>query len=138
MKQKLFWLKLIGIVLLLHVVLILLSIIEVAIFSYLITPGKDTAFYSAHAKVSAPWIAAIFGSLFIFLLVKRFIKKFRADHLKYAVALPVTYIITDFLILLVSSGVDLKTQMFQFIIANGVKLIAALIAYKIYAPQKNN
>ena len=75
MKQKLFWLKLIGIVLLLHVVLILLSIIEVAIFSYLITPGKDTAFYSAHAKVSAPWIAAIFGSLFIFLLVKRFIKK---------------------------------------------------------------
>jgi len=132
MKQNKFWLKLIGVAFLLHIVLILISILEVAIYSYLIVPGKGKEFYSAHATVSAPWISAIFGSLFIFLLVKRFIKRFSQQQLTYAIWLPVIYIAIDFILFLVSEY-ELKDLGSQFALATGAKIIAVLLAYFIYS-----
>jgi hypothetical protein len=131
MKQKFFWLKLIGAAFLLHVALIVLSIIEVAVYSYLINPGHDTKFYSEHAKQSGPWISTIFGPLLIFFLVKRFISRFSSRQLTYALALPIIYTILDYLIFAVS-GAGADAFAFQFIISHIIKISAGLLAYFVY------
>lgn len=135
-EQKYFWLKLIGMALALHIILILILILEVAVYSYLINPGKDEIFYTAHAEITGPWISGIFGALFMFLLVKRYIRKFSANILLYAIALPVVYMIIDQLIL-VSAGVNLIGHFMVFIIANGVKVLGSLAAYFIYKPKSD-
>ena len=133
MKQSKFWLKLIGVALLLHIVLILFSILEVAIYSYLIVPGKTEVFYKSHAEISGPWISGIFGSLFIFLLVRRFIKQNKGPFLTYTIALPFIYIIIDMLMLL-AFQINWKEHLPVFLLANGAKIICSLIAY--YTSQK--
>lgn len=135
-EQKHFWLKLVGIALLLHVILIMISILEVAVYSYLINPGKDEAFYIMHAQTTGPWISGIFGTLFMFLLVKRYIKKFSANVLLYAIALPVVYLAIDQLIFILA-GVNIMEHIMVSIIANGVKVVGALAAYFIYKPKYN-
>lgn len=134
MKQNTFWLKLIGFAFLLHIVLILLSILEVAIYSWLIVPGKEEAFYKSHAEVSGPWISGIFGSLFIFLLVRRYIKQNMGRYLTYTIALPFIYILIDILMLL-SFQINWNEHLPVFVIANGAKIISSLIAYYIYKPK---
>jgi hypothetical protein len=128
MRQKYFWLKLVGTAFLLHVILILLSIIEVAIYSYLINPGHEDAFYRAHATESGPWISGIVGSLLMFFLTGRFTKIFSLRQLTYAIGLPVTYIIIDILIVL-PFGIDWTEHLPVFLSANGAKIIASLVAY---------
>jgi len=135
MKQKNFWLKLIGVALILHVALIVLSIIEVAFYSYIVNPGHDRGFYSEHAKQSGPWVSAIFGSLFMLLLFRRFVKRFSQQRLTYAIGLLVVYIAIDFVLLLVS-GYEFKDMNFQFVLAKAVKVIAVLLAYFIYSADK--
>ena len=136
MKQNKFWLKLIGVAFLLHIVLILLSILEVAIYSYLIVPGKDEAFYKSHAENSGPWISGIFGSLFIFLIVRRFIKKNNGHSLTYTIALPFIYIIMD-IVMLLPFQINWWEHLPVFVIANGAKIISSLLAYYIYKPKAN-
>ena len=136
MKQNKFWLKLIGVAFLLHIVLILLSILEVAIYSWLIVPEKNEAFYKSHAEISGPWISGIFGSLFIFLIVRRFIKKNNGHCLTYTIAFPFIYIIMDLLMLL-PFQINWKEHLPVFVVANGAKMISSLIAYYIYKPKAN-
>lgn len=135
MKQKFFWLKLFGVVLLLHVVLVLMSIVEVAIYSYLINPGHEKEFYSKHAEQSGPWISAIFGTLLIFFLVKRFIRRFSHQHLPYALALPIIYTISDSLFF-IASGAGTQVFTFQFIMSHAIKIGAGLLAYSVYSKNK--
>ncbi|OSZ78671.1 hypothetical protein CAP35_10600 [Chitinophagaceae bacterium IBVUCB1] len=131
MKQKYFWLKLVGTAMLLHVLLILLSIIEVVIYSFLINPGHDDVFYEAHATRSAPWVSYIFGSLFVFLFVKRFVQRFNQQQLLYALALPIVYTIIDYIIISIAMD-DTESWVTQFFIGSGLKILAGLIAYFIY------
>ena len=136
MKQNKFWLKLIGVALLLHIVLIFLSILEVAIYSWVIVPGKNEAFYKSHAENSGPWISGIFGSLFIFLIVRRFTKKNNSRNLTYAIAFPFIYIILDMLMLL-AFQINWKEHLPMFLIANGAKIFSSLMAYYIYKTKAN-
>ena len=133
-EQKHFWLKLIGMALLVHIMLIAISIFEVFIYSYLINPGQSQELYNTHAQITGPWISGIFGSVFMFLLVKRYIKKFGANLFLYSIALPVVYIVTDVMILILA-GANVFDHPVQLISANGVKVIAALAAYYIYKPK---
>src|SRR5689334_24472857 len=126
MKQNKFWLKLLGVAFLLHIVLIIISILEVAIYSYLIVPGKDEAFYESHAQISGPWISGIFGSLFIFLIVKRFISRSNGRYLTYTIALPLTYIIMDVLMLL-PFQINWHEHLPVFLIANGAKIVSSFL-----------
>lgn len=137
MKQNKFWLKLIGVAFLLHIVLIIISILEVAIYSYLIVPGKDEAFYQAHAQISGPWISGIFGSLFIFLIVRRFIKKNNGHYLRYTMALPFTYILMDIIILLLFQ-INWNEHLPVFLSANGAKIISSFLSYYTYKRTINN
>ena len=132
MRQKNFWLKLIGAAILLHIVLILISILEVAIYSYLIAPGKDEEFYNTHATISGPWISAIFGSLFMFLLVKRFTKRFSQQQLTYVVWLPIIYIVIDLIFFFVA-GYEFKDFVYPFVLATIPKIVAVLLAYFLYS-----
>ena len=131
MKQKKFWLKLIGTALLLHIILILISILEVTIYSYLIVPGKEKEFYEAHAAVAGPWVSAIFGSLLMFFAVKRFLKRFSQQQLTYAIWLPVIYIEID-LILIFAAGYELKDFLYQSVLATVPKIFAVTLAYFLY------
>ena len=131
MRQKNFWLKLFGVTILLHILLILISILEVAIYSYLIAPGKDKEFYNTHATISGPWVSAIFGSLFMFLLVKRFLKRFSVQQLTYAIWLPTIYIVIDLIFFFVS-GYELKDFAYPFVLATIPKVVAVLLAYVLY------
>jgi hypothetical protein len=132
MKQKQFWLKILGTAILLHIVLILLSILEVIIYSYLINPGHNKEIYEAHATQSGPWISYIFGSLFVFLIVKRYINRFKKQQLLYALALPIIYSVIDYIIFSLSTP-DVSVFVTQFIIGKAVKILAGIIAYFIYS-----
>ena len=131
MSKSKFWLKLIGVAILLHIILIALSILEVAIYSWLIAPNKDEAFYKAHAQISGPWISGICGSLIIFLLVRNFIKKNKDRHLTYTIALPLTYIALDILMLL-PFNINWAEHLPIFLVANGAKVAASFLSYFIY------
>lgn len=131
MKQNRFWLKLIGSVIVLHLILIVLSIIEVMIYSYIINPGKDSAYYEAHASASGPWISAIFGSLLMFYLVRRFVKRFTQRQLTYAVGLLTIYILID-LMLVLAAGYKIQDFASSFVLAALPKIAAILLAYFLY------
>jgi len=131
MRKNKFWLKLIGAAILLHIVLIALSILEVAIYSYLVAPDKDEAFYKAHATISGPWISGICGSLIIFLLVRNFIKKNNDRHLTYTIALPLIYIAMDILMLL-PLNINWTEHLPILLMANGAKIAASFLSYFIY------
>jgi low temperature requirement protein LtrA len=135
MTQKKFWLKLIGVALLVHIILIVLSIVEVAIYSYLINPGKDDAFYTQHANISGPWVSGIGGSIVMFFLVSRYVKRFSDRHLTYALMLPVIYVVTD-IIILMAFNVNLADHLTTTVLANGAKLVGALGAYYLYRPSR--
>lgn len=131
MNKNKFWLKLIGFAILLHIILIVLSILEVAIYSYLFAPNKDEAFYNAHAEISGPWVSGICGSLIIFLLVRNFIKKNNVRHLTYTIAFPLTYIALDILMLL-PFNINWTEHFPIFLMANGAKIAASFLSYFIY------
>lgn len=135
MKQKYFWRKLIGTVILLHVTLITLSIVEVTVYSYVINPNHDKEFYEKHAEQFAPWISYIFGTLFIFLLVRRFLKRFDHQQGLYACVLPLTYTVIDFVLILMMVP---NSNLFepQFLIGATLKFSAAMLAYYFYRTRK--
>jgi hypothetical protein len=128
MKQKYFWLKLMGVAFLLHIILIAISIVEVAVYSYLVAPDKDEAFYEAHAQVSGPWVSGICGSVLIFLFVRNFIKKNNHRHLTYTIALPSAYMALDILMLL-PFNINWAEHLPVFLMANGPKIAASFIGY---------
>ena len=61
-------LKLIGLAILTMITLVVISFLEVAVYSYLINPRQDQSIYEAHANLSAPYISGIFGFIVFFSL----------------------------------------------------------------------
>ena len=130
--KKYRYLKLAGLVLLTMVVLMILSFIEVAIYSYLVNPGHDAAFYDAHAMASAPWISGIFGFIIFFFVVRYWARK-NYDSLKLCLLFFLTYLIIDFIIV-TAFAVSWKDYLLVFVIANGAKLLGGLAGHYSYKP----
>lgn len=97
----------------------------------MIESGKEEAFYESHAGVSGPWVSGIFGSLFIFFIVRRYIKKNYGQPLTYAIAFPLVYIIWDVIILL-PFNINWLEHLPVLLMANGVKVAASLLSFYIY------
>jgi hypothetical protein len=133
MKQTKFWLQLAALALLLHIVLIILSILEVTIYSYLIVPGRDQASYQRHAQASGPWISGIFGFVLVFMMVSWFIRKHTGRDLQFAIALPLVYIIMDVLILL-PFEINWNEHLPVLLVANAAKLAGSLLSYRVFKP----
>jgi hypothetical protein len=136
MKNR-FWLKLTGLALLLHIVLIIISVLEVVIYSYLIMPGKNEAFYEEHAQITGPWVSGIFGFILVFLIVRWFIKKNTGRYLLFAIAFPLVYILLDVLILL-PFNINWMEHLPVLLTANGAKLAGSLLSYMIYKGDQIN
>ncbi len=103
-NSKMPWLKIIvwgaiGI----HLILIILSIIEVAVYSLIINPGKEESFYNEHAQTTAPYVSIIFGIIIFYSVAKSISKNKLQVWKKIGVWLALVYIITDLGILYFSN-----------------------------------
>lgn len=127
--KKFTLLKLFGLVILTMALLVLISFIEVAIYSYLINPGHTESFYEAHANVTAPYVSGIFGFIVFFLVVRYWKKKQYPDVLKLAVLYPLIYIIID-VIIITAAGVKWSDFFVIFAVANAAKIAGSFAGYK--------
>lgn len=59
--------QLLGATLLVLIINVALSVLWVAVYSYLIEPGHDAAFYEAYAQRSAPYSSIIVGMPLVYL-----------------------------------------------------------------------
>ena len=123
----LFALRIFGTALLIMAISVLLSVVEVFIYS-LFVPNKPSSFYDAHALQSAPWVSGIAGGLLMFAFTRHYIRKKASQHLLYALSLPTVYVLIDISILLAMQA-DLNGNYHIYIMANLAKYAGALIAY---------
>lgn len=126
--KKFVILKLIGLALLTMVVLVTISIFEVAVYSYLINPGQDQPVYEAHANVTAPYVSGICGFI-IFFLVARFWKRRGYENaFQLAMLFPLVYILVDVAVL-VAASVDWSEFILVFVVANAAKWLGSYLGY---------
>lgn len=125
-------LKLIGLSILTMLVLVLISILEVAVYSYLINPEQDIPVYDAHAELTAPYISGIFGFIIFFLVARYWKKKGYPNALRLAVLYPLVYILLD-IILITAAGVKWSEFLVIFLLANGAKFLGSYAGYRVYS-----
>lgn len=119
------WLKIFVWAILIHITLIVLSVLEVFIYS-LFKPNQEDSFYTEHAELTGPYISIFFG-FFIFYFVARYLSKdFTRNKIVFALSLPIIYTIIDFLIVHYS-GVDWNNHMIIFTISFFVKVLASFL-----------
>lgn len=123
-------LKLIGLAILTMITLVVISFIEVAIYSYLINPGQAQSVYEAHANVSAPYISGIFGFIVFFFIVRYWKKKKYPDVFKLAILLPLIYVLLD-IIIITAAGVKWSDFILIFALANTAKFLGSYLGYKL-------
>ncbi len=126
-KPTKFWLKLTGIAIAVHVVLIILSVAEVTLYSTAVRSGENQEFYQHHAELTGPYISAVFGFILFFLIVRKLVKN-NMDR-KYSVlfGLFVIYMVID-IIILMFFGVDWSSYWTVLLWANGAKLLGGYLA----------
>jgi hypothetical protein len=120
------WWKVAGAVVLTHIILIALSILETAIYSYLINPGQPLEVYQRHANESGPWISTIFGFTLIYFFVYKLNKGKTVNPFIIGIVLPLAYVVTD-MVLLVAMGFDSSMLPVQLGYSS-VKIAAGVIA----------
>jgi hypothetical protein len=122
--------KLIGLAILTMIILVSISILEVAVYSHLINPGQEITVYETHASQSAPYVSGIFGFI-IFFLVARFWNQKKYDNIASLVLLfPLTYVLID-IIVLVLADVKWADFLVIFLIANSAKFLGCFLGYKL-------
>ena len=122
-------LKLIGLAILTMITLVIISFIEVAVYSYLINPGQEQSVYEAHANFSAPYISGIFGFIVFFLVARYWKKKEYPNVLKLAILYPLIYVLLD-IIIITAAGVKWSDFFLIFAIANTAKFLGSFLGYK--------
>jgi hypothetical protein len=122
--KKFVLLKLLGLTVLTMVLLVALSFLEVAVYSYLIHPNQDPSVYDAHANHSAPYISGIFGFV-LFFLVARYWKKHYVNALKLSLLFPLVYVCFD-VALITAAGVHWPDFITIFFLANSAKFLGSV------------
>lgn len=122
-------LKLIGLAILTMITLVIISFIEVAVYSYLINPGQEQSVYEAHANFSAPYISGIFGFIVFFLVARYWKKKEYPNVLKLAILYLLIYVLLD-IIIITAAGVKWSDFFLIFAIANTAKFLGSFLGYK--------
>ena len=123
-------LKLIGLAVLAMITLIILSILEVTLYSYVVNPGQDISVYDAHAQVTAPYVSGICGFIIFFLVARFWKKRGNENAFKLTLLFPATYVLLDILVLLIA-GVEWSGFILTFILANGAKFYGSYLGYKL-------
>ena len=124
-------LKLIGLSILTMITLVIISILEVTVYSYVINPGQEVSVYDAHAEFSAPFISGIFGFIVFFLITRYWKKKEYQDLFKLVILFPLTYVLLDIVILLLAGTGQWSDFILIFILANAAKFLGGYLGYKL-------
>jgi len=120
------WLKIVGWAMLIHVILIALSILEVAVYAMLINPGQEEIYYEAHAEISAPYISIFFG-IPLFNFVARLLAKNKpGKELAIGLGLPNAYIVMD-IIMLLAAEVNLAEHYVVLAVSFTSKILASYV-----------
>lgn len=122
--------KLIGLAMLTMITLVIISFLEVAVYSYLINPGQVESVYEAHANSTAPYISGIFGFIIFFLVTRYWRKKEYTNIIKLSILFPISYVFLDIAIL-TAAGVKWPDFILIFAIANSAKFLGSYIGYKL-------
>jgi len=122
--------KLIGLAILTMITLVLISFLEVAVYSYLINPGQEQSVYEGHANSSAPYISGIFGFIVFFLVARYWKKKEYPNVFKLAILFPLIYVLLD-IIIITAAGVKWSDFIVTFAIANAAKFLGSYLGYKL-------
>lgn len=128
--KKYIILKLIGLVVLTMIILVMISFLEVAVYSYLINPGQEQSVYESHANSSAPYISGIFGFIVFFLVVRYWKKKEYPNVFKLTILYPLTYVLLD-IIIITAAGVKWSDFILIFAMANAAKFLGSFLGYKL-------
>jgi hypothetical protein len=116
------------------ITLVIISFIEVALYSYFVNPGHDVSVYESHAQVSAPYVSGIFGFI-VFFLVARYWKKKAFENLpKLVILFPLIYVLMDLTIILLAGmarGDEWSSFALIFVMANGAKFLGCYLGYKL-------
>jgi len=120
------WLKIIGWAILIHIILIVISVLEVTIYAMIINPDQEQVVYEQHAQLTAPFITIILGIILFFFIARILVHKRYAKRKLIGIALPLTYIILDIFILVIS-GTDWAKLYLVFIISFLTKFLASYI-----------
>ncbi len=128
--KKYIILKLIGLAILTMITLVIISFLEVAVYSYLINPGQDQSVYEAHANISAPYISGIFGFIVFFLVTRHWKKKVYPNVLKLVILYPLIYVLLD-IVIITAAGVKWSDFILIFVIANTAKFLGSYLGYKL-------
>lgn len=129
--QKYIVLKLIGLSILTLITLVIISILEVTLYSYAVNPGQEASVYEAHAKLSAPFVSGIFGFILFFLIARHWKKKEYHNSFKLMLLFPVIYVLLDILVLLLMGTVQWSGFILIYALANGAKFIGSYLGYKL-------
>lgn len=118
------WLRIIGWAMLVHIILIAISIVEVAVYSMIINPNQEQLIYEQHAQLTAPFISIFFGIILFFFISRVLTKKRYKKRKLIGIAFPLIYIILDLLILILSQTNWSKLYL-VFIISFLTKILAS-------------
>jgi len=132
--KKFLALKLIGMALLVMITLVIISVLEVTVYSYILNPGQAVGVYEAHAEVSAPYISGIFGFIVFFLVIRYWKKKGYENVSRLVILFPLTYVLLDLLVILLAASADWSGFILIFILANGAKFLGSYLGYKFTGP----
>lgn len=106
------------------VVNVVISILYVVVYSFLIDPGHDEAYYQAYAQVAAPYSSIIAGIALMFLAGRWIGGKFpKGNSIKAALLMWLVYFLID-LAVIVAAGALAQIAVL-FAISFSTKLIAA-------------
>ncbi len=126
--------KLVGLTLLTMITLVIISVLEVTVYSYLVNPGQDQSVYEAHANASAPYVSGLFGFT-IFFLVARFWKRRGFENaFRLAMLFPLVYILID-VVVLTAASVDWSEFILVFVVANAAKWLGSYLGFKFAKPR---
>ena len=123
--------KLIGLAILTMITLVIISILEVTLYSYVINPGQDVNFYEAHAEYTAPYISGIFGFIVFFLIARHWKKKEYQNLFKLLIYFPLIYVMLNLVIIISTATVQWSSFIFTFILADGAKILGTFLGYKL-------
>lgn len=108
------------------VVNVLISVLYVVVYSFLIDPGHDEAYYQAYAEVSAPYSSIIAGIPLMFLAGRWIGGKFpKGNSVKAAMLVWLVYFLIDFAVI---AAVGALAQIaLLFAISFSTKFVAAYL-----------
>ena len=108
-------------------ILILLTVLEVFIYSTFVNPGQDISLYESHAQDSGPYVGILVGFILIVVIAIRMLNRNQGHRALIAYGLPIGYIVVD-IIILILSGIFFGDHPTVFAISYLTKIAAGQVA----------